>query len=458
MRRAKHETSSDDMIDIQIEESLVRETLMSIDSANFYDDMLTLGLFFLVLVLITITGIFGPPAVLSEEIASNITGSRMQRSIKDNISPAYRFLDFSFYLMSSENVTSFNESKISFTYTGATSDNSRKTDSKHDVPITLLPNNSTRTKRIRVFRDIVLTYTNISLDLVFKSDIPKCFNQIVSTFRTGNPDHTLTQIFFRTIFLIFDLLFFIILVRKLRSMQMKYWHLEQKLTVPFMFLSVLHNNPLYIYQVYYPSQVLIVFETLMTNIFVAYFRFFVLVLFDSLRYKNRKTSSCFFVPKIIIVLLLFISSVTHGIYDDISAFKGNLIGADNIEVIFRFTEIGLFALYLILAIVAIIRAGVKVDITERYKFNMYVASGGTALFLLAIVEIVFRAFDLFKNSSIHFVVNMSVENAFVLLMAYFHWPYEVLDDQTYRNDANNRNNVISSNEFFVNNEAPEGGN
>jgi hypothetical protein len=53
------DTGSDKMINIQIEESLVCETLMTIDSANSCEDSVILADFFCILVMIALTGIFG---------------------------------------------------------------------------------------------------------------------------------------------------------------------------------------------------------------------------------------------------------------------------------------------------------------------------------------------------------------------------------------------------------------
>ena len=55
--------SSDLLIDLQIEESLGRETLMSIDSSNHMDDTVTIAVYLLLLLLNIAVAYFGPNTV-----------------------------------------------------------------------------------------------------------------------------------------------------------------------------------------------------------------------------------------------------------------------------------------------------------------------------------------------------------------------------------------------------------
>ena len=241
------------------------------------------------------------------------------------------------------------------------------------------------------------------------------------------------------------------MIKHLRPTPVKLWHLEQKLTVPLLTLCILYNDPFYIFQAKSPTYVYILWNTIATSIFSAYFQFFILVLFDSLRYKNRKTDRFFFWPKIAFCILLFLSSVIHGIYDDISSFHGTSAdNYDSIEEILRWTQIMLNLFYLVWAIITIILAGIQIDVIERYKFYMYVATGGTSLLVLAIVRILFTALRLFRNSAIHFVMIFAIQNSFVLMMMYFHWPYEVINDQTYADETEKEKAAIEPSEFFAN--------
>jgi hypothetical protein len=213
-------------------------------------------------------------------------------------------------------------------------------------------------------------------------------------------------------------------------MPIKLWHLEQKLTIPLLVLDAFFCNPFYIVQAYRPSQFSILINTFLNAVFTSYFRFFVLVLFDSLKYKNRKTDGCFFGPKLFFALVQFLVSAGHGITDDVISF-GESPHSDVMGLFLERFEAVLFVIYYVWTIISIIGAFAQVDVTERYKFNMYLAAVGSCLIILGLVQGVFRKLRLFRDSSLHFVIAFSMHNVFVLLMAYCHWPYEVLHDQNY---------------------------
>jgi hypothetical protein len=134
----------------------------------------------------------------------------------------------------------------------------------------------------------------------------------------------------------------------------------------------------------------------------------------------------FFLPKLAIVLALFASSTVHGIYDNIAVFGMLRVGKDNVEEGIRATEIVLTLVYIGWAALSIVRAGVAVDLTERHRFALYAAAGGTAITTMVVVQLLLGAFATLRHSSVRFVVGSGVESLFALLMAYCHWPYDVL--------------------------------
>ena len=91
--------------------------------------------------------------------------------------------------------------------------------------------------------------------------------------------------------------------------------------------------------------------------------------------------------------------------------------------------------------------GIGLDPTERYKFNSYAQTGLTALWT---VHLLFDAFSEVRHTSLRFVVGFGVENGFVLLMAFFHWPCSNVSALTLGKE----DGVDEDPELFVN---PEGG-
>lgn len=436
--------SSDDMVNIQIEESLVRETLMGIDSANFNEDLITLFLFGFVLIFVISSGIFGPPVIIHKKYPQLFSRDSPIFNTKisfDQILPInnQNSISISFLRNAITNETTF---PITFSYSVVC----YKGLSQHFVAgfpakkhyVKQLPD-SNQTSSITLFTDSVLDYNKVEIELTFDHAYTY-YSSFIITYSVGAPEHTVFQIYFRIFFAALAFIFLALILYFLRKLDIKLWHLEQKLTIPLNLLLIFYNNPFYVFHAYSPSPVFIILDRILDSVFHAYLSFFILVLFDSLRYKNRKTDRCFFIPKIIMCFIMLIIYSVHGIYD-----KLHLIAEHNTEEnatasILTFAEMAVYLAFVCYTLVSIIISAAKVDVTERYKFNIYLASGLIAIIIMGVCSVLINL-NIFAESSLSFVIRFAVENVFTLLMTYFHWPYEVLQDQ-YQNDPQA--------DFFVN--------
>jgi hypothetical protein len=454
-------TSDDDMIDIQIEESLGRETLMAIDSANFRDDLFSIGGFILILLITTITGILGPrPTETKVQVTKFVepkshTGLVAPQSQEvsmtiTNISRKNRFVSFSLSFNLDKNSNSPPDTNFSYAYKVSLSKKGKKRVKSNYVDgarIFIRPGDKT-SAIIDVFSTKVINFDAIQFYATV--DSVKGFSSVNLIEEHGFTQHTIFQIYFKTIFALIEIAFLVLFVARLKSVQFKLWHLEQKLTVPLVLLVILYNNPLSFFTISHPTYVTVILDTVIDCLFTVYFRFFILVLFDSLRYKNRKTDECFFVPKIAYSILDFLIMVSHGIYEDIS----NTTQVHTALSVITIVEYILFCGYLVWAAVSIAVAGCQVDITERYKYIIYMVSGLSALLLLGLSELFLGLMGFLENSALKFVENYAIENVFVMLIAYYHWPYEVLHDQNYI-DGDDPNQATLPAEFFVNNDSDQ---
>jgi hypothetical protein len=430
------DTPSDEMIDIQIEESLVRETLMTIDSANYREDVLTLAGFFAILVLTALTGIFGPPSVAIQTIDREITNHSSVERIAFASAPLSglnRFISLTLKFIEAEPCAS-SQMRPAFVYRiEARRDGVVMHSEQQKFDSVLLPFRKCSAS-MQLFTDRLIGYDTVEVSLQM-GDLKGEIVKLVIESATGVPDHSLFQIYFRVVFALFALLFLFCLAMRLRSMPVKLWHLEQKLTIPLLVLDFLFTDPLYIVHFYYPSRNLIILHTVLVALFTSYFRFFVLVLFDSLRFKNRKTTNCFFAPKILFVLCTFVVSVIHGVGDDVASLGDSPLERVHSEGASERVETMFYFFYLFWVAGSVLAASAQVDVTERYKFNMYLSAVAFSLLALGVVQLIFYRLRLFGRSSLHFAISFAVQNIFVLLMAYCHWPYEMLQDQTYMDNG-----------------------
>lgn len=425
------DSSSDNMIDIQIEESLGRETLMTIDSSNFHEDLFSILGFIIILVITTITGIVGPKPYDFQAQNVLIENGKLEFVLTHNqISVFNRYSTFYLEFEKLKKTESFDPiiSKIviKFTFLNGRDIVSSFEKVYNDQRILFNPN-QVNSIPMKIYDNKLIRYDLVRLEIEITG--AKDFKSAQISHHFGTVQHSYFEIYFRTTFAAIEMLFLVFFIFSLRTVSHSYWHLEQKLTAPLLFLSILNNNPLVYLSVAFPSQVGLFLEILIKCIFSTYFRFFILVLFDSLRYKNRKTDKCFFAPKILFSTVMFAVMFIYSIFTELSMFLPSITQGQSDLI--GYANIALFGLYLVWATTSTLFAGCQVDITERYKYIIYIISGLSALALLAVSEVLFKVFKYFQDSALQFVEQHSVYNVFSMLMAYFHWPFEILRDQDY---------------------------
>jgi hypothetical protein len=200
------------------------------------------------------------------------------------------------------------------------------------------------------------------------------------------------------------------------------------MTMVLMILAVVMNNPLYYLLVSRAWSFLLILDSVVQSVFEIFVKFYVLVLFDALRFKNRKISDCFFAPKICFFVLFFIfhaeqevliSVVDQAVLSQFSAFE-TFVAV--VRILFEFAFLGWLAF-------AILRSWRDSDITEAHKFVLYLSVCGVMLAVHAFIACGGRFLTFFQRTCAAFVIRISIDNFFVLLMTLFHWPYEVISDQ-----------------------------
>lgn len=446
------ESSSDRfLIDIQIEESLSRETLMSIDSTNKKEDCITFFFIFFLLFITTIVGIYGPSAQISfnsvytflkneKTVTFSYSGlSNFNHLIqlkialfKKNLATQQRQIPTKIPLKIKINC--YKQNNILNTYLFDVDDFSIN-----------FQNSKNWTNDKIVFTDRLINYDKLKITITFDDDFQNYFLKCRVTWTLGNPEHPLIQMWFRGIYSLSCMISLIIFLTRLKKTPFKIWHLEQKLTVFLVFIVFFADDPLYFSQKLESKKIGVIFDIFSMSFFYSYLQFFALTLFDSLRYKNRKIGRCFFAPKILIFLILLITKILHFYIDE----------SQTTELIKKFSSQAKFAInsfysiiniiYIILMIVTILRAGAFIDITERYKFFVYSNVLIICVSVIFIVDFILKRKKKFQNSSLPFLINFTIQNLFVLLMVIFHWPYETLTDQQYHDTGEG----ATESDFFV---------
>jgi hypothetical protein len=247
----------------------------------------------------------------------------------------------------------------------------------------------------------------------------------------GNQSHSSFQSAFRGVFSAILAVVGLAFLRR-AGLSFGLWHIEQKLTGLLIPLSILNNNPLYWLHFHASSTFQIAANVVFVAAFGAHFRLVFLALFDSLRFKNRKVGSCFFFPKVLLAVSVFVVSVASGWLERIAGYSsGFKQGSGPFRYSLAIIQVLLSLVYLIWLGVAIVRARFLVHVTETYKFGIYSAALGTFAGVFGVVFLLNLLVAAVRESAVGFVLSHGMSNAFVLLMVYFHWPYEVLHDRDY---------------------------
>jgi hypothetical protein len=445
---AKEDPQEDDFIRLQLEDKNAQETLMVVDSVDLAGGIRIIATFSVALIAITLFGIFGPPAVKTQSSPYQpLHHGDAVEQFKLRISPLSslnRFLRVYFVLVRSDTRHTLNgtlQYRCHFSFRKSGGSSVLKSAELETVPVRLRRGRTT-TGRILLLSDNMVTYSEADVRLELRGALPG-ISRVQIGARYGNVRHTYFQMAFCVVFALSALTCSRVMLRALSRTPIGQWHFEQKLTLPLIVFAFSRNNPMFCLYVRWPTRIYVIFDTIAKAVFAGYLRLFILALFDCLRFKGRKVTTAFFLPKLAIVLALFASSIVHGIYD-------NIVGKHNVDEGIHGTELVLTLVYIGWAAMSILRAGVAVDVTERHKFNLYAAAGGAAIATMALVQLLLGAFATLRHSSVRFVVAPGAESLFALLMAYCHWPYDVLQRKRVRQATEQAD--ITENEdtrFFV---------
>lgn len=523
------DSSSSALLEIQIEESLSRETLMNIDSTNHDDDRMFFLLCPIILILCFLSSLLLPPVTQTIEriypfetlnahrhpqihpVESSKSLNQIELSqIKsdqyteqseifrselktskfsiESLSSSNQFLDLSliFILDNSlpihyQQIFNRTNQKVVILDIETNIDmqihHQSKTDnrflSEFSVIFSRFSNQSQKIPSFRLFLTKYSTY-QITLSLLhhqfyqkFAIDDQDLFQFIVgfkAIWTFGNSSIPFYQSFIKLLYFSVILVLMILFFMRTRQVSVSVLHLEQKLTICLLFISFLIDNPFHFILIDKCPSFSMFFDELSIHCFNVYLRFFILVLFDSLRFKNRKINHCFLTPKLIFFVIFLFIEVYSGFliakHNGITRFRDlninfdlcnykqdfkTIYSVDNLRsnemklsILYSFKEqfvLSLFKVcqsvfYIWLSIV-VIRSFFEIDVTERYKFFVYLAMSLMLGLLIHFSDHVIRNINRYQNTLVLFLFKLSVENLFAISMILFHWPYELITDQQY---------------------------
>jgi hypothetical protein len=260
--------------------------------------------------------------------------------------------------------------------------------------------------------------------------------------QVGDYSFTVLESGYRVLFALIVGISLLLFVCKLKGTPFKLWHLEQKLTHLLMILGFGMNNPLHLFFVQSSFPFLLVIESICGSVFVVFLKYLSLVLFDSLRFKNRKIGECFFTPKLVFFGFFFMADCLESFirftkFQRLGIVRESLL--DQIVVLLSAVFEGIFVGWLLLAVV---RSWREMDVTESYKFRLYAVVCLFCIGLLFVIELVQQFSTVSERSCLPFIASITLQNLFIVLMTLFHWPYELMSDQYLETDEFARDTAL----------------
>ena len=433
------EPMKDDLVDIQIGDGMGQDAFMSIETNSVKDDIIAIILFLIVIFATTAAGIFGPPKDINGWSQSSFgkSGSNSIHQTLTNLSPMNQFLLMSLEFHHSV-ATKYLSIPVSFSYTLTfrhSGSEIRRQQGVFNISANFTVGTDT-SNSFNFFNDRFLKYdeATINIDFIEVTDLLDS----VLIWKHGDPNHSLFQAWIRFIYSLASLSVSLLFIYRLFLVSRLSWCLEQKLTILLHIFAILGANPFYILFVFKPSMFQASINSLIFQLFVCYSNFFMLIILDNLKLKDRRDRGYFFLPKIaLFIIQLIVESITTILLENTSSFS-----TTSTYILFKQLRQIITSIYIIWFIFLILKTFKVIDQTEKHKFYIYTIVFSITL-LLSLGEPYYDLISFLSGTSGSFAIHFSSLHAFVILMAFFHWPFESSIDQQY-NDADGDKNQINS--------------
>uniref|UniRef100_A0A8C6K8N2 Transmembrane protein 181 n=1 Tax=Nothobranchius furzeri TaxID=105023 RepID=A0A8C6K8N2_NOTFU len=203
-----------------------------------------------------------------------------------------------------------------------------------------------------------LNYTRYKVSISFKG-LENITYEIKVNFmwKTYNPTFSQVEIWFRFVFVVLTFMVTCMFAHSLRKFSMRDWGIEQKWMSILLPLLLLYNDPFFplsfLVNSWFPGTLDAFFQAL----FLCALLLFWLCVYHGIRAQGERKFLTFYLPKLIIVGLLWLSAVTLGIWQTVNElqdptylYKVDIVNFQGMKVFFLIVVV-LYILYLTFLIV-----------------------------------------------------------------------------------------------------------
>ncbi|KAM5324305.1 transmembrane protein 181 isoform 1-T1 [Glossophaga mutica] len=162
-----------------------------------------------------------------------------------------------------------------------------------------------------------LNYTKYTVIVGFEHlKVP--IKKVNFTWKTFNPAFSRLEIWFRFVFVVLTFIVICPFVHFLRKFSMRDWGIEHKWMSILLPLLLLYNNPIFPLSFLVNSWVLGTLDDLFQAVFLCALLLFWLCVYHGIRVQGERKCLTFYLPKFFIVGLLWLASVTLGIWQTVN--------------------------------------------------------------------------------------------------------------------------------------------
>jgi hypothetical protein len=425
------------MIEIAQQESVVSSSPMWIDSVSVTEMSTTIIGFGLLLFLLLFSGVTGAGPISVQTVERAITNSSTKRFsfYLSPIVPFDRFLMVDLALVRAPDAgTSPDQSPISLEYRVDCSGSGHAQTRLEVPPKVVTPprqgQRSDSTGTIRLFYDAILSYSSAELTLSLNTTSAE-YRGIAVIITQGTSDHTSFLAYIRIVYAMFSVAAAYLWTQKASLSAFRDWAFEQKITFALLLVSIMSNNPLYLWHAYRPLRMWPIIDLVVTPLFHGCVYTVILVVFDLLLRKNLKSEVSLCRPELLLGIAVFVnefSILAFQIFWPVWAprpFKSRW------EVFAEQSQIVINLAFVVWASARALTTIRSIDVTEKFHTYLYVIAASSVILQAFFVLVVAKLFGWFQKTATDFVSAFAVHNNFTLMMLYFHWPYEPVTDMRY---------------------------
>uniref|UniRef100_A0A8C5TE16 Transmembrane protein 181 n=1 Tax=Malurus cyaneus samueli TaxID=2593467 RepID=A0A8C5TE16_9PASS len=165
-----------------------------------------------------------------------------------------------------------------------------------------------------------LNYTQYNIFVSFEdlNKLTDTIQNITFTWKTYNPTFSQVEIWFRFVFVVLTFMVTCLFAHSLRKFSMRDWGIEQKWMSILLPLLLLYNDPFFplsfLVNSWFPGML----DDLFQSLFLCALLLFWLCVYHGIRVQGERKCLTFYLPKFFIVGLLWLASVTLGIWQTVN--------------------------------------------------------------------------------------------------------------------------------------------